>query len=337
MDNDYQSYSLEELASDTHFRDWVLNPNPENIAFWQEFLAKYPEKETLILDAKTLVSGVHTYFNRKATDTKQLDRYFEEVLHRSESVPVLSPSWGIRSLTYRRLTAAASIVLVLGIIGWLWISQAQKYQTYATAYGEWKTVELSDGSTVRLNAHSEIRLARDWEAGSDRKVWLKGEAFFEVAKKPATGAKFYVITQDVSVEVLGTSFNVNNRGEKTEVFLEEGRIKLEAGQKEAYMEPGDFIAYSAAKQQIIENRKAADELHSSWKDGVLILEDKSTAEILEKLEDIYGVTFRLENRQLMELKTTIRIPMDKLEIALPILEKALGAQIKQAGNHWIVQ
>lgn len=337
MNNPYQYYSLEELASDLYFRKWVLDSDPETRRFWQDFIEKHPEKAPLIHEAKSLIEGVHTYFDTTATGSHQVQQHFEAVIRRAGDDPIPSESLAVIShFSFKKLAVAASILLLIGSIGWVWLGQLNSIHTYSTAYGEWKTVNLPDGSTARLNANSALQFAENWEEGSDRKVWLKGEAFFEVEKKPATGAKFYVITSDVSVEVLGTSFNLHSRGEKTEVFLEEGKIRLEAGRQETYMDPGDFISYSAEKQQITEKRKAVNELPSSWKDGVLILQEKSVRAIFDKIEEIYGVEFQVKDSRLLESHTTVRIPMDKLEIALPILEKTLGTRIKQQGKHLIV-
>ncbi len=337
MDKPYQFYSLEELAADPCFRKWALDSDAETCLYWGDFIKKYPDNAPLIHEAKGLVQGVHTYFDTATTDSLQVQHYFEEVIHRVDNEGAQPQALVVTPLfSFKKLAVAASILLLIGSIGWVWLGQLNTYETYSTAYGEWKTVNLPDGSTARLNANSALRFAENWEEGSDRKVWLKGEAFFEVEKKPATGAKFYVITTDVSVEVLGTSFNLHSRGEKTEVFLEEGKIRLEAGRQETYMCPGDFISYSAEKQQITEKRKAVNELPSSWKDGVLILQENSVRDIFDKIAEIYGVEFQVKDSRLLESHTTVRIPMDKLEIALPILEKTLGTRIKQQGKHLIV-
>ena len=67
-------------------------------------------------------------------------------------------------------------------------------------------------------------------------------------KKPDTGSKFQVITADLIVEVLGTSFNVHSRGSQTNVYLEEGRIRVDLGHEEKYLDPGELIEYSAKKK-----------------------------------------------------------------------------------------
>ena len=174
--------------------------------------------------------------------------------------------------------------------------------------------------------------------GADRQVWLDGEAFFKVQRKPHTGAKFLVITKDLQVEVLGTSFNVNSRGIQTNVFREEGQIRLSMDGQEEMLEPGDFLAYSTEKKAVVKRQNAiSPELHTSWKDGVLILKDQSIKEILKRLEEIYGVQIHVLNDSLLTHIKTVSVPMDKLEIAIPVLERTFEVNITKQENQLLLQ
>ena len=206
----------------------------------------------------------------------------------------------------------------------------------ATNYGEWRSIELPDGSKVKLNANSKIKFFKHWESGIDRSVWLNGEAFFEVTKD-SKGAKFTVHTDDLAVEVLGTSFNVHSRSEQTEVFLEEGKVRLDMGTEKRTMESGDFISYSSKQKKITAFTQTSTELHASWKDGSLILNDKSLAEIMKKMEEIFGYKIVLQNEELLKERRTVAIPMEAIEVAIPILESTFGLEMKLEDNQLIVQ
>lgn len=236
------------------------------------------------------------------------------------------------------LAIAASLLFVLATGFWLWWLRPVPQLTYTTGYGEWQTLTLPDGSWVKLNANSRIRFAARWKKGEDRQIWLDGEAFFKVQKKPATGAKFQVYTKDLQVEVLGTSFNVSSRGIQTDVFLEEGEIKLSMGDAEELLQPGDFLAYSAKKKAVVKREKAIPaEVHTSWKDGVLELKDQTVEKILKKLEEIYGVQIKVLDQSLLTHIKTVSVPMDKLEIAIPVLERTFEVKITEQGNQLVIQ
>lgn len=230
--------------------------------------------------------------------------------------------------------AAAVIALVLGLASYLWINQPSQTILYTTGYGDWKSFELPDGSTVSLNANSSIEFAPTWAAGADRWVELTGEAFFEVEKKPATQAKFLVVTKDLTVEVLGTAFNVNSRAQQTDVFLESGSLKLRLPEgHEEVLVPGDFLAYSGKQKSIVKRQSEVPaEQHASWKDGAIIMKDKTGQYIFSKLEEIYGIKVSVQDTALLGKVKTISVPIDKLEVAIQIIEGGFNTKVTQQGE-----
>ena len=113
------------------------------------------------------------------------------------------------------------------------VSQAQRRRIhYTTAYGETKQLTLPDGTRVILNANSNLSYANDWASGEvsrTRSVRLAGEAFFKVTKRQTpTGSpvKFVVNSRDLQIAVLGTEFNVNQRGQAVSVMLNEGKVQI---------------------------------------------------------------------------------------------------------------
>jgi ferric-dicitrate binding protein FerR (iron transport regulator) len=186
-------------------------------------------------------------------------------------------------------------------------------------------VELPDGSRVKLNANSELSLAKDWEIGENRKVYLTGEAFFEVKKIPETGAKFSVICKGINIEVLGTSFNVFSRDEETEVYLEEGQVKLDHGKDIIIMDPGEFIVYSDSKGEILNRHhlNPAQPAPSDWREGVIQI-TKEYAEI------------QINNEAIYEKQYTLSLPMEDLNIVIPILERSMKVEISRKNELLII-
>ena len=100
------------------------------------------------------------------------------------------------------------------------------YSTLTVPYGKRFNLVLSDGSKVYLNAGSSLRYPVKFSGEGTRKVSLKGEAFFEVAKDPEH--PFIVEAQELNVRALGTSFNVSAYPEDvlTGVVLVEGAVGM---------------------------------------------------------------------------------------------------------------
>jgi len=232
---------------------------------------------------------------------------------------------------------AATIILMIGIFwGYQYFLSSESIVTATTSFGEWKHVVLPDGSEVVLNANSSISYSKSWKKGNARKVNLKGEAFFKVAEDPQ-GATFTVSTKDVGIIVLGTTFNVHTRGDETKVFLEEGKVKLDLGNSEHLLSPGDFVSYSSAQKSITSFHKSQAASHTSWKDGSLIINDRTVEEIFEKIKEIYGYEVKTHDETLLKEVKTIAIPMDRIEIAIPILEKVLNVHIELNEDQLLVK
>ncbi|MEM1119080.1 MAG: FecR domain-containing protein [Bacteroidota bacterium] len=329
----YNQYSVEALAEDTHFREWVRNPKMEGAAFWEAASKKNDAFSKKIQQAKLLVQKIDQHYQKQSPDRAHPDPHFTQLLSnvvrfgQAEQKAKLS-----RRRFTRRWAVAASIALLLGLGTW-WATQKEvteeQWIVHQTDFGEWKKVELPDGSLVHLNAHTELKTKTNWTEGQDRQVWLEGEAFFEVEKKPTTKAKFTVVTEALEVEVLGTKFNVNAQATNTKVFLEEGKIQLKTINQSLELQPNDFIDYTLGQTQLAVTE---EKVSTTWKEGTLILEEKTVAEILQKLETIYGYSFEVEQKSLLKEQKTIAVPLDRLEVMLPIIERTLGVKSVKVGE-----
>jgi transmembrane sensor len=120
------------------------------------------------------------------------------------------------------VAAAASMVGLTAAVGsWLW---ATRGETYATAIGEQRSVTLTDGSTIDMNAKSRIRIRFD-ERARDVEL-LEGQALFTVARDPAR--PFVVSSDDTRVRAVGTQFVVYRRKSGTTVTVLEGKVSVVA-------------------------------------------------------------------------------------------------------------
>jgi len=100
-----------------------------------------------------------------------------------------------------------------------------QYNRLVVPYGRKSTITLSDGSVVWLNSGSYLIYPQEFSR-KKREVYLAGEAYFEVTEN--TDKPFIVTTDDIEIEVLGTTFNVNSYPENKDVetVLVEGSVKV---------------------------------------------------------------------------------------------------------------
>ncbi|WP_299161292.1 FecR family protein [uncultured Eudoraea sp.] len=163
-----------------------------------------------------------------------------------------------------------------------------------TQVGEKVSVILPDNSSVKVNALSEIAYnAKKWN--QKREIKLKGEAFFDVAK----GAKFDVVTPKGTVSVLGTEFNVLQRGSFFEVRCFEGRVKVNAEGHEEILEQGGSFRILEGIVTIGKNMYNVPQ----WTKNISDFQRVAVSEVFAELERQYGVSIIYENVNIEQLFT----------------------------------
>ena len=176
--------------------------------------------------------------------------------------------------------------------------QSLALKTINTQRGEKRTVTLSDGSTIRMNYETEIRVPGKFEEDK-RVVYLTGHAHFDVARNPEK--PFIIYTKYTRTEVLGTSFDINTKDEnETEVIVTSGKVAfsdkarkdnlvmLKANDR-AVLNPGKTIATNEANALKL----------TAWKDNRLVFDDETLQEIIEVLEPWYDVQISVKDQKLL--------------------------------------
>lgn len=238
---------------------------------------------------------------------------------------------------------AASFALVCGLFifiqGMPELFQGHEV-VYQTGYGEREEFILDDGSTITLNANSTLRWTKNWREIQSREIILEGEAFFEVENQ--NDVPFTVNTNDVAVEVLGTSFNVDSRKAKTEVYLEEGKVNLKlkreedprsvAKSQEILMKPGDHVRYSSLEDQVERVEGQTIIMAASWKNNVLNFKNMIFSDVLDLLREIYGQSFECSNSKLLNTPMYLGVPYSDWNAVRQALELSLNIEFKKTAN-----
>lgn len=256
-----------------------------------------------------------------------------EAAIRQQSIPGIEVVHVRKIPRVRLLMAAASVVLVV-IGAWYIGNRTGKPQMaeLKTGYGELKHITLPDNSVVILNANSSIRIPQPWSDEGSRQVWLEGEAYFEVEKRPAARQKFVVHTRQVDVEVLGTKFNVNTRREQSIVSLEEGKVKLSVhGEVQSVLEketpmvlrPGEVALVDDESRQVkISNDKDVT-AHSGWSRNEFHFNNTSLSEVARLIEDIYGYKMEVSDTALFQRSISGDLRAANVQELVKVLEVSL--------------
>ena len=319
--------TINDFLDDGSFENWALQNNGTDINFWEFWIANNSDKEELVNKARDLVLGVS--FDTDFVGAGKVALEWNK-LEAKIQAKKFKPKRKVRFL--KQFSAAASLLLLISV-GFYVLNNSSKI-THKTNFGEILNIKLQDGSDVTLNSNSSLSYYKN----ESRKVWLSGEAFFQVDKKVVTNAKFWVLTDDLSVEVYGTSFNVNTKKKKTDVFLEEGSIwlKLKNG-IDKKMIPGNYISYSSKKNQILEDKNIFNPItKTSWKDGSLLFENLSLEKAMEKIEESYGFAIVFKEDKSKNILITGAVPITNIDICIKAIEKSVDVTITKKDNSLII-
>lgn len=156
------------------------------------------------------------------------------------------------------------------------------YNTLSTPRGgEYKMV-LVDGTKVWLNSNSSLRFFAN-STGKERKVWLQGEAYFEVAHDKMKPFKIH--TEQQEIKVLGTKFNVRASHQSGHTTLLEGKVSI--NNDRIILAPGQQLTTTNRVNQKV---KYVDvEPFLAWKDGYFFFNNDPLSEVMSKIADWYDI------------------------------------------------
>ena len=222
------------------------------------------------------------------------------------------------------VSIAAGLVLFFGLFTLL----KNDIEIIKTDRGEQKTIALLDGSTVLLNNDSTLRYDKsNWE--DFRKVTLKGEAFFKVKK----GSAFTVVTDEGTVQVLGTSFNVNSDTNFFEVTCFTGKVSVKTTTdslpvillpKDSYRKIGNAITSEKTPYK-----------RPSWIEGESTFTKMPLKYVLSAFEKQYNIKFILDNVDDSVIFTG-SFTHSNINIALESVFKTAGIRYKKTDKQTIV-
>lgn len=294
----WQSSLSEKKCSDKvkqDFDNWLAS-SPENVDafnmiqyFWDQFGHLQAVGESELNEARRLAKTTQT--------SRRL---------RSGTLALLFAAFGL---------TAAQPDLVLKLVS----------KHYQTAKGDTVSIKLSDGSTIKLNTDSDIRVADilGW-----RKAWLEnGEAWFTIhhdADKP-----FEVFAGHGHIVDIGTQFNVFSDANKTTVSVQEGEVALESDTSPPLTLTANQQSSVDDQGRVAEKTEINSEMIGSWRSGVLIFQNQRLNEVLQQLSRYHQAEFSVLDVKVQNLVISGRFSTTKLDETLNTLSQAMNLNIKQ--------
>lgn len=246
----------------------------------------------------------------------------------SRRVPAQAPSPGRRVLQAGIGVAAAA---VLATLMFFLFPVAPDTVTVQTAAAEVRTVELPDGSSVRLLGDSRLTYPSGAiDKDRERRVEFEGRAFFDIIPNPE---RLLLVTPDAQVTILGTSFGARTAEDGTEVVLVEGSLRLsgrQAADRAVLLASGQMSRMTSAG---VPSEPVSVRVHEhlAWT-GLFVFHAVPVRDILPMLSGHYGVGISADEALLDERVTGRFAQEESLAGTLDIVALAIGAVVEQGGT-----
>lgn len=359
----YIHFKAEEFLNDPLFRKWLIESDEQTDRLWEDFLLRFPEKQQAVAEARTLFKALDHLQSQPSPE--QGKRMWETIRGQTQHEPEGSADErpGFTFTRVWRTLAAASVLLLLGIGGWLLLRQEGIEMTASykeqVASSETALVEkvnrgsqpleilLPDGSRILLEPLGKVSYQASF-SGRERVVYLSGKAYFRVARDGRR--PFLVYANNLVTQVVGTSFTIDSPSATAQstVVVRSGKVKVfpldsfrkgkpGQGRKLTLLTPNQMATYDPVKAQL--TRTVVKEpalLKRPEANPNFLFENTSVARVFDALEESYGVRIRYDARTIRECSLTAPLGGEPLFRKLDIICQTIGATYEVWGAEIVV-
>ena len=340
-----------EFIQDDRFIQWVLFPDNANTAWWKQWMADHPEQVPVLEKARTMVLALGKAPQPSVDETlleevyAALDQHLLE--ERAVATPVLTPVKRIARYWWWAAAAAVAGVIVL-----VSVYQGKKNNIPVTSAlnshmenqqlvrvnttNDNQVAYLTDGSSVVLKAGASIKHDA-FLLQAQREVYLKGDAFFDIAKD--ANRPFFVYTPAVGIRVLGTSFNVSEKNGNLTVTVKTGKIAVynlaDKQQHSFVVTPHHQIRFdtrtSAFVADSLDDRQLA-EIQPVVKIQPFVFDNTPVTKIFGELAAAYSIKINVSEEVFGKCMITTTITNETFENKLKIICAAINASYTISGG-----
>lgn len=285
--------------------EW-LQKSPENLQKWESYQLLWQNSAKLasrmpLPDRERIWSGIEAEIGEKKTF----------------AIP-----------SFFKYAAAAAIFLTISLSVWLSISSKQEH--YIANNGPLE-IWLADSSRVVLKEGAELTVSKSY-LQEDRRVVLKGDAFFEVKRNEEK--PFLVQTESHFVKVLGTSFLVQTpQPDEATVSVFSGKVEfgLPSGQSSILTKD---MSLTILGDQFVEKEKSANDL--AWWTGELKYNNAPLSQFVADMAYNFGIEVKVSATSLMDCGLTAKfegLTPDEMVQAVAI---TFGSELQQSSKSSVV-
>jgi len=246
------------------------------------------------------------------------------------------PALRVQMINRGFLTRAAAILLAIaGAFFLLRRDQANTPIQLAADTVHILTDTLTDGSVVTLNRNSGLSLAAGYNR-KERRMKLRGEAYFEVAHNP--GRPFIVEVQELEVKAVGTAFNVDNAANpgQVTVTVTEGKVLLSSQRESMLLIAGEQGLYDKKSGAITRLKAQQNSNVLAYKNKVFQFDATPLRTVIAQLNYVYGIRISVKNKTLENCELTARYNNLPLNRVLDLIAETFSIRVLQNEDGTIV-
>lgn len=197
-----------------------------------------------------------------------------------------------------------------------------EYNTIQVPGGADYVVELADGTKVHLNCESELRYPVRF-VGEERRVYLDGEAYFDVVK--SVERPFIVETKQMQIEVTGTQFDVKAYAEDAimRTTLIEGGVKVCA-----YGKGSEPVVLTPSQQYVLDVQTGQEEvkqvdvqLYIGWVEGMFVFKNQRLEDVMTMLARWYSVDVFYMSESVKDIRLSANLKRyDNIDSTLDVIQ-----------------
>lgn len=221
----------------------------------------------------------------------------------------------IQSGMWWRIAALFVLVAGAGYFGYKLFIEKTVSNIVVASHEATLTDTLPDGSVVTLNKNSSLQYPSGFK-GETRAIALKGEAFFDVT--PDKEKPFIVHVNDVTIRVVGTSFNVRSENGTTEVIVETGIVQVSRNGKTVELRPNEKLKTAQQDSALVKD-KEEEKLYNYYRSKLFVCDETPLWKLAEVLSKAYDTTIVIENPKLRTLPLTTTFNDESLDRILEII------------------
>lgn len=208
-------------------------------------------------------------------------------------------------------------------------------KTIVTDFVAVKTVDslyLSDTTWVALRKGSTLSYPQQFSK-RERRVTLKGEAFFKVKHNPAK--PFRITAGNTEIEVLGTSFNVQETDSLVVVYVSTGSVRVTANNQSVTLKPGEKALVKKNRAPFIQITE--DENDISYLTGTVSFNNQKLSTVIRQLNRQYNVSIAVSQPGINDCSITTTFKNETIEQVLTIISATLNLTWTADGNEYLLK